>query len=56
MSDHDNDKTYEVHGTVTGREGRPVRGARVVVWAQHIRKRLSEDGPHWVASGRCSWA
>ena len=32
-------KAYEIHGTVTGREGRPIGGARVVVWWQHIRER-----------------
>lgn len=32
-------KVYEIHGTVTGRKGDPLRGARVVVWWQHIRER-----------------
>jgi hypothetical protein len=30
---------YEVSGTVTGRKGEPLRGARVVVWWQRIRER-----------------
>jgi len=32
-------KAYEIHGTVTGRKGDALRGARVVVWWQHIRER-----------------
>ena len=32
-------KVYEIHGTVTGRNGEPLRDARVVVWWQHIRER-----------------
>src|SRR6516225_6486445 len=50
-----NGETYEVHGTVTGRKGHPVRGARVVVWVQHIRKRkelaageTSEEGRYHI--------
>src|SRR5579863_7036358 len=30
---------FEVHGTVTGSEGRPVEGARVVVWHRRLRDR-----------------
>ena len=30
---------FEVHGTVTGREGRPTEGARVVVWHRRLRDR-----------------
>ncbi len=30
---------FEVHGTVTGHEGRPVEGARVVVWHRRLRDR-----------------
>jgi hypothetical protein len=33
-------KVYEIHGTVRGRRGEPLRGARVVVWWQHIRERI----------------
>jgi hypothetical protein len=32
-------KVYEIRGTVTGRNSEPLRGARVVVWWQHIRER-----------------
>ena len=42
---------YEIKGVVTGRESKPLRGARVVAWWQHIRERrelgageTSEDG------------
>ena len=35
----ESEKTYEIHGVVTGREGRLLSGARVVVWWQHIRER-----------------
>jgi len=42
---------YEIHGTVTGRKGLPLRDARVVAWWQQIRDRrelaagvTSEDG------------
>ena len=49
----DERKSYKVHGTVTGRDGRALRGARVVVWWQHIRERTevaagktSEDGQY----------
>ncbi len=45
------ENTFEVHGTVTGREGRPLDDARVTVWWQHLRRRneltagsTSEDG------------
>jgi hypothetical protein len=34
-----NGKRYEVRGTVTGHNGAFLRGARVVVWWQHIRDR-----------------
>ena len=44
---------YEIHGTVTGREGRELRDARVVLWWQQIRERkqlgsteTSEDGDY----------
>ena len=30
---------YEIRGTVAGRNSEPLRGARVVVWWQHIRER-----------------
>lgn len=33
------EKTYEIHGLVTGRNGRPLEGARVTVWWQRIRER-----------------
>ena len=33
------DETYEISGTVKGRGGAPLKGARVVVWWQHIRER-----------------
>jgi hypothetical protein len=32
-------KIYEISGTVTGRNGIPLRDARVVVWWQHMRDR-----------------
>jgi hypothetical protein len=45
------ESAYEITGTVTGRNGEPLRGARVVVWWQQIRGReelaaggTSEDG------------
>jgi len=48
-------KAYEIHGTVTGRQGEPLRDARVVVWWQHIRERkelvegkTSDDGTYHV--------
>ena len=34
-----NPNFYEIHGTVAGRNGDPLRGARVIVWRQHIRER-----------------
>ncbi len=34
------EKLCEIRGTVTGRKGDPLRGARVVVWWQHIRERM----------------
>jgi hypothetical protein len=49
MNDHATH--YEIHGRVTGREGRELRHARVVLWWQQIRERkqlgsteTSEDG------------
>ena len=33
------EKVYEIRGTVRGRNGDPLRGARVAVWWQHIRER-----------------
>jgi hypothetical protein len=51
----DETKRYKVHGTVTGRESRPLSEARVVVWWQHIRKRrrlgvgkTSKDGRYHI--------
>lgn len=32
-------KVYEIKGTVRGRNGDPIRAARVVVWSQQIRER-----------------
>jgi hypothetical protein len=32
-------QTYEIHGTVAGRKGEALRGARVIVWWQRIRER-----------------
>ncbi len=32
-------KNYEIRGTIRGRNGELLRGARVVVWWQHIRER-----------------
>jgi hypothetical protein len=37
----ESEKIYEIHGVVTGREGRLLRGARVVIWWQHIRERTN---------------
>ena len=34
-----NPRFYEIHGTVRGRNSDPLRGARVIVWWQHIRER-----------------
>ena len=46
---------YEVHGSVKGRDGIPLRGARVAVWWQRIRERseltagaTSEDGRYYL--------
>ena len=30
---------YRISGVVTGRDSQPIRGARVIVWWQHIRNR-----------------
>jgi hypothetical protein len=30
--------SYEIRGTVSGRKGELLRGARVAVWWQHIRE------------------
>ena len=45
------ENAYEIHGVVTGREGRPIENARVTAWWQHIRERrelaagtTSDDG------------
>jgi hypothetical protein len=35
----DDEDGFEIHGKVTGREGKPLVGARVVVWWQRIRER-----------------
>ena len=47
----DDAKRYEIHGKVTGRNGRALHKARVILWWQHIRERrelgaseTSEDG------------
>src|SRR6266481_2420931 len=44
-------KTYQVHGVVTGVDGKELSGAEVIVWWQRMRKRVqlakgraSEDG------------
>ena len=44
-------KSYQVHGRVTGKDGKEVHGVRVSVWWQHIRERIelaageaNEDG------------
>ena len=49
----DSEKHYEIHGHITGPGGRDIRGIRVIVWWQHIRRRVelvageaNEDGDY----------
>ncbi len=48
----ENGKTYEIHGMVTGLHGRPLRGARVVVWWQQIRERKEMAAAETSENGR----
>ena len=48
----DHNDTYEVHGTVTGRDGDPLRHARVVVWWQQIRERAELAAGETSENGR----
>ena len=36
----ESEKHYEIHGKITGPQGREVRGLHVTVWWQHIRRRV----------------
>ena len=39
-----NETRYEIRGMVSGRKGEPLRGARVVVWWQHMPRTAGTGG------------
>lgn len=46
------EKHFEVHGHVTGRNGRPLHGTRIVVWWAHIRERMELVSGETLEDGR----